>query len=50
MKSRFHEAADDELTEAIRYYDGKASGLDDRFLAEVKAATRTIEQYPDIAQ
>ena len=49
MKSRFHEAADAELTEAVAYYDGKASGLGDRFLTEVKAATRYIEQYPKIA-
>jgi len=40
MKSRFHEAADAELTEAVMYYDGKASGLGDRFLTEIKAATR----------
>lgn len=50
MKSRFHEAADAELTEAILYYGEKASGLGDRFLADVKAATRKIEQYPEIAQ
>lgn len=50
MKSRFHEAADTELTEAILYYDAKALGLGDRFLAEVKAATLRIEQYPKIAQ
>lgn len=49
MKSRFHEAADSELSEAVAYYDGKAAGLGDRFLAEVKAATRYIEQYPEIA-
>ena len=49
MKSRFHEAADAELTEAVAYYDGKAPGLGDRFLAEIKAATRYIEQYPEIA-
>ncbi len=49
MKSRFHEAADAELSEAVAYYDGKAAGLGDRFLAEVKAATRYIEQYPEIA-
>jgi toxin ParE1/3/4 len=49
MKSRFHEAADAELSEAVAYYDGKAAGLGDRFLAEVKAATRSIEQYPEIA-
>jgi hypothetical protein len=49
MKSRFHEAADAELSEAVAYYDGKAAGLGDRFLAEIKAATRYIEQYPEIA-
>lgn len=46
MNSRFHEAADAELTEAVSYYDAKATGLGDRFLEEVKAATRKIEQYP----
>ena len=49
MKSRFHEAADAELTEAVAYYDAKAPGLGDRLLAEVKAAARYIEQYPEIA-
>jgi hypothetical protein len=49
MKSRYHDAADAELTEAVAYYDGKASGLGDRFLAEIKAATAYIEQYPEIA-
>ena len=49
MKSRFHEAADAELTESVLYYDGKASGLGDRFLSEVKAATAYIEDYPEIA-
>jgi plasmid stabilization system protein ParE len=49
MKSRFHEAADAELAEAVDYYDGKALGLGDRFLADVNAATRTIERYPNIA-
>ena|SRR5436190_5487578 len=49
MKSRFHEAADAELTEAVAYYDGKAAGLGDRFLVDVKAATRYIERYPEIA-
>lgn len=49
MKSRFHEAAEDELNEAVFYYDAKASGLGDRFLAEVKAATGYIESQPEIA-
>ena len=49
MNSRFHEAAEAELTEAVAYYDGKAAGLGDRLLLEVKAATRYIERYPEIA-
>jgi hypothetical protein len=49
MNSRFHEAADAELTEAVGYYDAKAPGLGDRLLAEVKAATHYIEQYPHVA-
>jgi plasmid stabilization system protein ParE len=49
MKSRFHEAAEAELTEAVAYYDAQAPGLGDRLMAEIKAATRYIEQYPEIA-
>jgi len=43
MKSRYHEAAEAEVTEAVDYYDAKAPGLGDRFLAELKSATRYIE-------
>lgn len=49
MKARFHEAAEAELAEAVSYYDGKASGLGERLLSEVKAATRYIEEHPEIA-
>ncbi|HEX8410882.1 MAG TPA: type II toxin-antitoxin system RelE/ParE family toxin [Thermoanaerobaculia bacterium] len=49
MKARFHEAADAEVVEAVFYYDEKSSGLGDRFLAEVKAATQYIEKYPELA-
>ena len=49
MKSRFHEAAQEELTEAVAYYDTRAAGLGDRFLAEVKAATQYIDLHPEIA-
>jgi toxin ParE1/3/4 len=49
MKSRLHDAAEVELLEAISYYDAKVDGLGDRFLAEVKAATKHIERYPFIA-
>ena len=49
MKSRFHEAADAELSEALAYYDDKAFGLGDRFLSDVKAATKYLEQFPEMA-
>jgi plasmid stabilization system protein ParE len=49
MQSRFHDAADAELLEAISYYDARVDGLGDRFLAEVMSATRYIERYPEIA-
>jgi len=49
MKSRFHEAAEAELGEAVTYYDQRAFGLGDRLVAEVKVATRWIEQHPEIA-
>jgi plasmid stabilization system protein ParE len=49
MKSRFHEAAEAELSEAVFYYDAKTPGLGDRFLAEVKAATRSLERFPELA-
>lgn len=49
MQSRFHDAADAELLEAISYYDAKVDGLGDRFLAEVMSATKYIERYPEIA-
>jgi len=49
MKSRLHDAAEAELLEAISYYDAKVDGLGDRFLAEVRSATKYIERYPLIA-
>lgn len=49
MTSRFHEAAAVELAETVTYYDDKAPGLGERFLDEVKEATRYIERYPEIA-
>lgn len=49
MRSRFHEAADAELREAVAYYDERAFGLGDQLLADVKTATRHIEQFPEMA-
>ena len=48
MRSRFHEAAEAEVTEAVDFYDAKAQGLGDRFLGELKTATKYIEEYPEI--
>ena len=49
MKSRFHEAAREELAEAISYYEGKTAGLGTRLLDEVRAAARYIEERPSAA-
>jgi len=49
MMSRFHEGAEAELADAVLYYDERAPGLGDRFVAEVKAATLIIERHPEIA-
>ena len=49
MKSRFHEAAEAELAEAVEYYDSTAEGLGDRLFAEVSSAVRDIEQFPESA-
>lgn len=49
MRSRFHEAADAELREAVAYYDRKAVGLGERLIAEARAATHYIEENPELA-
>jgi plasmid stabilization system protein ParE len=50
MKSRFHEAAEVELTEAVEYYDSATEGLGTRLLAEVLSAVEYIEEFPEIAE
>jgi plasmid stabilization system protein ParE len=49
VKSRFHEEADTDLTEAVEFYDRKSVGLGDRLVAEVRAAVAFIEEYPSAA-
>jgi plasmid stabilization system protein ParE len=49
MKSRFHEAAEVELTEAVEYYDSATEGLGNRLLAEVLSTVEYIEEFPEIA-
>lgn len=46
MKSRFVKPAEDELAEAVDHYDQITAGLGDRFLAEVRASVRLIENFP----
>jgi hypothetical protein len=49
MKSRFHEAAEVELAEAVEYYDFATEGLGNRLLNEVISAVEHIETLPEIA-
>jgi hypothetical protein len=46
VKSRFHAAAETDLTEDVAYYDGATPGLGDRLLAEVRIAVTFLETYP----
>ena len=44
---RFLREADSEFQEQIRYFDGQAAGLGDRFIADVDATVQEIRTYPD---
>jgi len=46
MKFDFHPDADEELDEAVRYYEGCQPGLGLEFAEEVQAAIGRIIQYP----
>ncbi len=46
MKSRFHEAAEADLSDDHRYYNQASSGLGDQLVAEVRAAVEFLEQFP----
>jgi plasmid stabilization system protein ParE len=47
---RFVDAAEAELDEVIRYYEGEASGLGVEFLGEVMAALNRIAAFPEAWQ
>jgi len=47
LKVRFLSSARSELREAVRWYNGKRSGLGREFNEEVKKATESIAQFPD---
>ena len=46
MKSRFHEAAAQDLADDIAYYDAASPGLGAQLLAEVRAAVAFLETFP----
>jgi hypothetical protein len=46
VKARFTSAAEQELKEALEYYDAARPGLGAEFLAEVEATARLIELQP----
>jgi plasmid stabilization system protein ParE len=47
MKIVFLPPAQDELTEAVSYYNTQSEGLGYEFAAEVKRTIERIVQYPD---
>ncbi len=49
MKSRFLDPADAEAREAIDRYDQFSPDLGDRFISELRAALRLLEDFPQSA-
>jgi plasmid stabilization system protein ParE len=43
---RYHAAAEDEIQEAVDYYDARRRSLGDRFLKEVRSTVRRLREYP----
>jgi plasmid stabilization system protein ParE len=50
VKSRFHEAAQADLTSSFLYYNEATIGLGDQLVAEVRAAVEFLETYPEGAR
>jgi ParE toxin of type II toxin-antitoxin system, parDE len=46
VKARFVSTAELELKEAMEFYESARAGLGVEFLAEVEAATKLIENFP----
>jgi len=46
VKVRFLEVAQQELDEAVDYYNAEVAGLGDRFLVEVLSAVDRIRSFP----
>jgi plasmid stabilization system protein ParE len=47
MSVEFHPDAQQELEDAVAYYDGISSEIGDAFIAEVKRTLQRIEQFPE---
>jgi len=47
MRFFFHPRADDELDEAVRYYEERQAGLGLEFAEEVYATIARISEYPE---
>jgi len=47
MKCRFNSLAEQELNEAIDFYNHQQTGLGDRFFQEIQAAVRQITEHPN---
>ena len=47
MKARFLSTAELELKEALEFYEEAQPGLGQRFLLEVEATVRLIEEFPE---
>lgn len=50
MKSRFHEAADQDVSRNFYYYNDATEGLGNQFIAELRAAVDFLEQFPQGAR
>ncbi len=47
---RYHEAAEEELLEAIGYLELQVKGLGRRFLTEAQRAENLLEEFPDAGE
>lgn len=50
MTVGFHPIADQELTEAGRFYEGRAEGLGSRFLDAAERAVQLLEVHPELGR
>jgi toxin ParE1/3/4 len=50
MRLIYHPAAEAELLEAVRFYEGRLTGLGERFLEEFESAISTIVETPEAGQ